>query len=154
MLPPTLLDQSKARVLKIFCYDWLWGPRGLFSRLRGRSPKSETSLVTSSTGLYHRAKRWYLRRWLTSVILRVKQIPKVFQKARGAFFQVSCLVLSWGSYPLEIMPVVNSRAKSSKCRHLWMLAIPSIFGVRQIPEVFQKGHVLIYNAGYLHLSQI
>ena len=107
---------------------------------------------TSNTRPYHRVKRWYMRRWLTSVILRAKETPGVFRKSHGALFQMGCFEFVPGSYPLEILSVEKSRTIRSKCRHLRMLTIPSIFGVRQIPGVFQKGHSCIYNAGYLHLS--
>ena len=121
---------------------------------RAHPPKNERHLAPSSTGPFHRAKRWYLRRRLTSVILRVKQIPEVFRKARGALFKLGCLVWSGLEYPLKIISVENPGAKRSKSRCLRESLTSVIFGVRQIPEVFQKGHVLFYNAGYLHLSQI
>ena len=111
-------------------------------------------LTPSSTGPFHRVKRWYLHRRLTSVILRVKQIPEVFRKARGALFKLGCLVWSGFECPLKIISVENPGEKRSKSRCLRRSLTSVIFGVRQIPEVFQKGHVLIYNAGYLHLSQI
>ena len=86
--------------------------------------------------------------------LRVKQIPEVFQKAHGALFQMGRLVYSINSISVGFMSAENSGAKRSKSRCLRGSITSVIFGVRQIPEVFQKGHALLYNAGYLHWSQI
>jgi hypothetical protein len=120
---------------------------------RVQPPKNERFLAPSSTGPFHRVKRWYLRRRLTSVILWAKQIPEVFRKARSAFFKLGCLVFSGFEYPLKIISAENPGAKRSKSRCLRRSLISVIFGVRQIPEVFQQGHVLLYNAGYLYWSQ-
>ena len=57
-------------------------------------------------------------------------------------------------YPLKIISVENPGAKRSKSRCLRRSLISVIFGVRQIPEVFQKGHVLLYNAGYLFVPNM
>ena len=67
--------------------------------------KTERFLTPSSTRPCHRVKRWYLRRCLTPVTFRVKQIPEVFRNAHGALFQMGCLVYSINPYPLKLCPL-------------------------------------------------